>query len=150
MRNLVKIFIPLLLLTSCAVQRPATNVTINHKDSLVIHTELVAVPLPVESHTVVSPEKKSHLETSLAKSDASIDSLGMLHHSLENKKDSIKTKIEYVDRIQYRDTTIIKEVPVEVVKEVKTHFWYEKFLWLISIVSIGVLVVKIYLKVKKI
>ena len=83
------------------------------KDSLVVRTELVSVAIPLESHTIVTPTKKSHLETSLAESDAEIDSLGMLHHTLVNKKDSISTKIQYIDKIVYRDSIEIKEVPVE-------------------------------------
>lgn len=86
---------------------------------MVIHTELISVALPLESHSVIT-KKKSHLETSVATSDAEIDTLGMLHHTLTNKKDSIKTKIQYVDRIVYRDSIQIKEVPVEI--EVKVPY----------------------------
>ena len=85
---------------------------------MIVRTELVSTPIPLESHTIVTPTKKSHLETSVAESDASIDSLGLLHHTLTNKKDSIKTKIQYVDRIVYRDSIVTKEVPVEVEKPV--------------------------------
>lgn len=85
---------------------------------MVIHTELISTPIPIENHSIVTPTKKSHLETSVAESDAEIDSLGLLHHTLTNKKDSIKTKIQYVDRIVYKDSIQIKEVPVEVEKPV--------------------------------
>lgn len=107
-------------LTGCSTQKylPASNIKIISKDSLVVHTELVSVALPLESHTIVTPTKKSHLETSVAESDAEIDSLGLLHHTLTNKKDSIKTKIQYIDKIVYRDSIEIKEVPVEVEKPV--------------------------------
>ena len=81
---------------------------------MVINTKLISVALPLESHSIVTPTKKSHLETSLAESDAEIDSLGLLHHTLVNKKDSIRTKIQYVDKIVYRDSIETKEVPVEV------------------------------------
>lgn len=80
---------------------------------MVVHTELVSVALPLESHTIVTPTKKSHLETSVAESDAEIDSLGLLHHTLVNKKDSIKTKIQYIDKIVYKDSIDVREVPVE-------------------------------------
>ena len=104
------------LITGCSSPRyiPASNIKIIAKDSVFVHTELVSVALPLESHTIVTPTKKSHLETSVATSDASIDSLGMLHHTLTNKKDSIKTKIQYVDKIVYRDSVEVREVPVEV------------------------------------
>ena len=99
----------------CSTQKylPSSNIKIVSKDSLVVHTELISVALPLESHTIVTPTKKSHLETSVAESDASIDTLGMLHHTLVNKKDSIKTKIQYVDKIVYRDSVEVREVPVE-------------------------------------
>ena len=110
------------LISGCSSPRyiPASNIKIVSKDSLYIHTELVSVALPLESHTIVTPTKKSHLETSVAISDAEIDSLGLLHHTLVNKKDSIKTKIQYIDKIVYRDSIETKEVPVEV--EVKVPY----------------------------
>ena len=83
------------------------------KDSLVIQTKLVSIALPLESHSIIT-KSKSHLETSLAESDAEIDSLGMLHHTLTNKKDSIKTKIQYVDKIVYRDSIQTKEEPLQI------------------------------------
>ena len=83
------------------------------KDSLIVRTELVSVALPLESHSIIT-KSKSHLETSLAESDAEIDSMGLLHHTLVNKKDTLKTKIQYVDKISYRDSIEVKEVPVEV------------------------------------
>ena len=102
-------------LTGCSTQKylPSSNIRITAKDSLVIHTELVSVAIPNESHSIIT-KKRSHLETSVAVSDAEIDSLGLLHHTLVNKKDSIKTKIQYVDKIIYRDSIEVQEVPVEV------------------------------------
>ena len=102
-------------LTGCSTQKylPASNIKIISKDSLIVQTKLVSVAIPLESHTIVTPTKKSHLETSVAESDAEIDSLGLLHHTLTNKKDSIKTKIQYIDKIVYRDSIDVREVPVE-------------------------------------
>lgn len=102
-------------LTGCATPKylPSSNIEIVSKDSLVINTKLVSVALPLESHSIIT-KSKSHLETSVAESDAEIDSLGLLHHTLVNKKDSIKTKIQYVDKIIYRDSVEVREVPVEV------------------------------------
>lgn len=124
MSNYIKIFLIIIILAfyGCASQRllPSSNIKIVSKDSLVINTKLVSAAIPLESHTIVTPTKKSHLETSVATSDASIDSLGLLHHTLVNKKDSIKTKIQYVDKISYRDSIEIREVPVPV--EVKVPY----------------------------
>ena len=107
------------LLTGCSTPKylPTSNIKIISKDSLVIHTELVSIAIPNESHSIIT-KSKSHLETSVAESDAEIDSLGLLHHTLVNKKDSIKTKIQYVDKIVYRDSIEVREVPVPVEKPV--------------------------------
>ena len=111
------------LISGCSSPRyipSSSNIRIIAKDSLFVQTKLISVALPLESHTIVTPTKKSHLETSVATSDAEIDTLGMLHHTLVNKKDSIKTKIQYVDKISYRDSVEVREVPVPV--EVKVPY----------------------------
>ena len=108
------------LISGCSSPRyipSSSNIRIIAKDSVFVHTELVGAAIPLESHSIIT-KKKSHLETSVAESDASIDSLGLLHHTLTNKKDSIKTKIQYIDKIVYRDSIEIKEVPFEVEKPV--------------------------------
>ena len=120
MSNYTKTFLIIVILafygflTGCSTPKllPSTNVKIIAKDSLVVRTELVSVAIPNESHSIIT-KSKSHLETSVATSDASIDSLGLLHHTLVNKKDSLKSKIQYIDKIVYRDSIEIKEVPVE-------------------------------------
>ena len=103
------------LLTGCSAPKylPSSNIKIISKDSLIVRTELVSIAIPIENHSIVTPTKKSHLETSVAESDAEIDSLGLLHHTLVNKKDSIKTKIQYIDKIVYKDSIDVREVPVE-------------------------------------
>ena len=116
------------------------------KDSLIVHTELVSAALPLESHTIVTPTKKSHLETSVAESDASIDSLGMLHHTLTNKKDSIKTKIQYIDKIVYRDSIETKEVPVEVPVPIRYIPKFYKFTFILFWIFVLFIVVKLLIK----
>ena len=128
MSNYIKTFLIIVIwgfygfLTGCSTPKylPSSNIKIVSKDSLVINTKLVSVALPLESHSIITKSEKSHLETSVAESDASIDSLGMLHHTLVNKKDSIKTKIQYVDKISYRDSIEVQEIPVPV--EVKVPY----------------------------
>ena len=116
------------------------------KDSLVVHTELVSAALPLESHTIVTPTKKSHLETSVAESDAEIDSLGMLHHTLTNKKDSIKTKIQYIDKIVYRDSIETKEVPVEVPVPIRYIPKFYQFTFILFWIFVLFIVVKLLIK----
>ena len=134
------------LLIGCSAPKylPSSDIRIVSKDSLIINTKLVSVALPLESHSIIT-KSKSHLETSLAESDASIDSLGLLHHTLVNKKDSIKTKIQYVDRISYRDSIEIKEVPVEVEKPIPYIPKFYKF----TFAFFGIFVLFVVIKLLK-
>ena len=135
------------LISGCSSPRyiPASNIKIVSKDSLVINTKLISVAIPNESHSIIT-KKKSHLETSVATSDAEIDSLGLLHHTLVNKKDSIKTKIQYIDKIVYRDSIEIKEVPVEVEKPVPYIPKFYKFTFILFWIFVLFIVVKLLIK----
>ena len=115
------------------------------KDSLIVHTELISVALPLESHSIIA-KKKSHLETSLAESDAEIDSLGLLHHTLANKKDSLKREIKYVDKIVYKDSIITKEVPVEVKVPVPYIPKFYQFTFILFWIFVLFIVVKLLKK----
>ena len=136
------------LITGCSTPKylPSSNIKIVSKDSLVVNTKLVSVAIPNESHSIVTPTKKSHLETSVAESDASIDSLGMLHHTLINKKDSIKTKIQYIDRISYRDSIEVKEVPVEVPVPVRYIPKFHQFTFILFWIFVLFVIVKLLIK----
>ena len=135
------------LISGCSSPRyiPASNIKIVSKDSLVINTKLVSVAIPNESHSIIT-KKKSHLETSVAESDAEIDSLGMLHHTLTNKKDSISTKIQYVDKIVYRDSITTKEVPVEVKVPVRYIPKFHQFTFILFWIIVLFIVVKVIRK----
>ena len=136
------------LLIGCSAPRllPASSIKIISKDSLIVRTELISVAIPLESHTIVTPTKKSHLETSVATSDASIDSLGLLHHTLVNKKDSIKTKIQYIDKIVYRDSIVTKEVPFEVEKPVPYIPKFYQFTFILFWIFVLFILVKVIRK----
>ena len=137
------------LISGCSSPRyipSSSNIRIIAKDSLIVRTELISVALPLESHSIIT-KKKSHLETSVAESDALIDSLGLLHHTLTNKKDSIKTKIQYIDKIVYRDSIEIKEVPFEVEKPVpyipKFYQFTFAFFWIFVLFIVIRLLIKL-------
>ena len=136
------------LITGCSTQKylAKPSIKIIAKDSVFVHTELVSVALPLESHTIVTPTKKSHLETSVATSDAEVDSLGLLHHTLVNKKDSIKTKIQYVDKIVYRDSIDVREVPVEVEKKVPYIPKFYKFTFAFFGIFVLSVIIKLLIK----
>ena len=135
------------LLIGCSTPKllPSTNVKIIAKDSLYVQTKLISVALPLESHSIIT-KKKSHLETSVATSDAEIDSLGLLHHTLVNKKDTLKTKIQYVNKISYRDSIEIKEVPVEVPVPVRYIPKFYQFTFILFWVFVLFIVVKVIRK----
>ena len=134
-------------LTGCSAQKylPASNIKIISKDSLIVQTKLVSVAIPNESHSIIT-KSKSHLETSVATSDAEIDSLGLLHHTLVNKKDSIKTKIQYVDKIVYRDSIDVREVPVEVEKPVPYVPKFYQFTFVLFWIFVLFVIVKLLRK----
>ena len=115
------------------------------KDSLIVQTKLVSVAIPNESHSIIT-KSKSHLETSVAESDAEIDSLGLLHHTLVNKKDSIKTKIQYVDKISYRDSIQTKEVPVEVKVPIRYIPKFYQFTFILFWIFVLFIIVKLLIK----
>lgn len=154
MINYTKTFLMLLiwafytLLTGCSSQKylPSSNIRIIAKDSLIIHTELVSVAIPLESHSIITKSKKSHLETSVATSDAEIDSLGLLHHTLVNKKDSLSTKIQYVDKIIYRDSIEVKEVPVDVKVPVRYVPKFHQFTFILFWIFVLLVIVKLLIK----
>ena len=154
MSNYTKILLTCLILafygliSGCSSPRyipSSSNIKIVSKDSLIVRTELVGVAIPLESHSIIT-KKKSHLETSVAESDASIDSLGLLHHTLVNKKDSLKSKIQYIDKIVYRDSIEIKEVPVEIEKLVPYIPKFYKFTFAFFGIFVLLVIVKLLIK----
>ena len=153
MSNISKIFLLCLILafygliSGCSSPRylPSSNMRIVSKDSLIVHTELISVALPLESHSIIT-KSKSHLETSLAESDAEIDSLGLLHHTLVNKKDTLKSKIQYIDKIVYRDSVEVREVPVEVEVKVPYIPKFYQFTFMLFWIFVLFIVVKLLIK----
>ena len=105
-----------------------TQTTTIIKDSIRWKDSTVLVPIPVERYVdVVRQYDTLRLETSMAKSEAFVDTLThTLKGNLEHKPEALKTVIKYKDRIvvEYRDSIVTKEVPVEVeVIKPKTPRW---------------------------
>ena len=173
MKNTLKsyIFIFIILLTSLSCfsgcgslkQVPVNNNTsVIFKDSLIIRDStrfidsIIYVPIPREKvMEIISQIDTSFLETSVAQSQAYVDTNSlMIVHSLENKDTVLKEKIIYKDkyitetRVVYKDSIQIKEVPVEV-EVVKTvypkTYWYLLGFFILVLVYIGI---RIYLKFK--
>ena len=106
-----------LLLTSCSTIKyvPVKETEYVTVTETLVDTVIKWTP-PIENIVNETKDTTSTVETSLAKSTATVSN-GTLHHSIENKKDSIKTKIVYKDKIVTK--TEYKEVPVEVEVEKK-------------------------------
>ena len=106
-----------LLLTSCSTIKyvPVKETEYVTVTETLVDTVIKWAP-PVEKIVNETKDTTSTVETSLAKSTATVSN-GTLHHSIENKKDSVKTKIVYKDKIVTK--TEYKEVPVEVEVEKK-------------------------------
>lgn len=127
--QLVALAIFAVLVASCGSSRhAATSIETHDSTKVEVRTELIEtidtvyVELPKQSEKVAVKDTSSHLENDLAVSDASIDALGFLHHSLKTKPrgrlpvPSKKTK-ERRDSIVYRDKYVYIEKPVYVEAE---------------------------------
>lgn len=144
----------LLLMLGCATQHvlptQATQVQTIVRDSIVIHRDTVVLEVPVEGSSAFKVQY-SHLETTVALSEARVDSTGLLSHSLANKPYKVEKEIVYQDRkvIEYRDSIQVREVPIEVeVIKTKTPKWC----WYLLAVNVLLLIgigVKIYFKLTK-
>lgn len=150
-----KILIATLILAGCCVTKP----TLPQKDSTVVHVRdsvniidrvvtrdsVVYIELPVESSQNILPTfVPSHLETSLAKSDAYVDSLG-LHHTLKNKSTSLPATVPVTehtvvtDQTHQADSVATHTVYKEVERESTSweRFRLKAFWWLIALCLIG-------------
>ena len=133
-----------LLLTSCSTIKyvPVKETEYVTVTETLVDTVIKWMP-PIEKVDKETRDTTSTVETSLAKSTATVSN-GTLHHTIENKKDSIKTKIVYKDKIIKQ--TEYKEVPVEVevVKKVVPGWCW----WMlgINILAIIVFVIRLYFR----
>lgn len=153
MKKIISLLILFLIISSCGVIKEIPVETIiNYKDSTVVNMVDSIVYTPIyEVKDIVPVYDTLHLETDLAKAEAYVDTtIHMLKGNIKNKKDQ-QVKYVYRDRIQYRDSIQIKEVPVEVVKDkiIRKAPWWNWILYpfaLFGLVSILLLAIKIYIK----
>ena len=138
------LFLILLLFVSCSTIKyvPVKETEYVTVTETIVDTVIKWAP-PIEKVDKETKDTTSTVETSLAKSTATVSN-GTLHHTIENKKDSIKTKIVYKDKIVTK--TEYKEVPVEVevVKKVVPGWCW----WLlgINILAIIVFAIRLYFR----
>ena len=134
----------ILLLTSCSTIKyvPVKETEYVTATETLVDTVIKWVP-PIEKVDKETKDTTSTVETSLAKSTATVSN-GTLHHTIENKKDSIKTKIVYKDKIIKQ--TEYKEVPVEVEVEKKVVPGWCWWLLGINILAIIVFAIRLYFR----
>ena len=140
------------LAVSCGTQRKALDTETRDSTRVAVRTELIEtidtvyVELPKQSEKVAVKDTSSHLENDLAVSDASIDALGYLHHSLKTKPrgrlpvPSKNTK-ERRDSIVYRNKYVYIEKPVYV--EAELNAWQRfrlRGFWVITAMAGGYVV----------
>lgn len=124
MRRFIAYLATLMLACSCGIfcKVPEEH-TVHIRDSIYVEKveyrdSTVYVPIPVEVHSVVARDS-SHLETSVAQSDAWIDTLGLLHHSLANKRDSLVAHIPMMTTTIYAQASTNSEKVVTQIKYIK-------------------------------
>lgn len=142
------LFILIAMLTSCSTIKEVPIIAIErveYRDSLIYVKDTITVEIPHEKIIYVgTSDTTSRIATSLAFSEAKIDK-GILTHTLE-QKGQIQAKIDTVFKVEYIDRIIEREVPVEVIKEVKhtpTWCWWNLIYSIVITLLIGV---RIYLK----
>lgn len=69
----------------------------------------------------------------------------MIRLTLANKADSIRIKYKYLDKTVYRDSIVVKEIPVEIVKE---KVVYPKSYWWMLMVIVGIIIAALW-RIKK-
>ncbi len=120
------------------------------KDSIIYTVKDSVNIIPIEKIVNKTlPDQKSSLETSLAKSEAYTDSLGFLHHTLENKKQFTQhIHKEEKEKIKTDSVYVEKPVPYEVVVEKPYIPKFYKFTLYWFIATVILLILGIYLKFK--
>ena len=140
--TLAVLFLSLCLCSSCGVHKrlPAEtvqardSVTLHIRDSVAVRYDTVTVQLPRESlSALLASSDSSHLETSLAASDAWTDSLG-LHHTLTNKAGAIKKEVAVQEHFRSESsvTQSLESRAVTAIEYIERKpTWWERF-WISS------------------
>ena len=147
MKKIISLLIILITIIACGTIKPVPVETIiNYKDSTIVNVIDSTVYIPVERVVDIVPVYDTlKLETSKATATAWIDTtLHLLKGNIENKT-GIEYKYIYKDKIQWKDSIVTKEVPVPVeIEKIKyRHTFWDKLAWLISGLSVSILIIYI-------
>lgn len=138
---MVVVIMGMLLASSCRSTKVVPSVPpteqIIVRDSTVFHVRDSIVVIPVEqSVNVLVTQEPSHLETSLAVSDAWLDAAGLLHHAISNKA-GIRLETHTVKETIYKDSIRYVPEPYPVPEYVPRKLtWWQKTMMTIGKISI--------------
>lgn len=150
MKRFILIFFTVLLCFSCKTIQYVPikgDTVVEYRDTTIWRDSLIYTPVEVVKEVVPYMEPLT-METSLAKAEAYVDTTTRtLKGKIENKK-GITEQIKWREKIVYKDSISVKEVPVPVeVEKIKhKHYFYEPILWFISILSVLYFAIKILKK----
>lgn len=126
---------------------------VHTKDSVILRDSIIYTAIPAESAERVAKDTSSHLETSVATSDAWIDREGNLHHFLNNKSGRFIPKTITIPYKVHSEETYHKladsrVITVEVEKKLsffqKTFIAMGKLMALLIVVCVVLLLLKIF------
>lgn len=135
--KIMLIALAMALMTACSTIRyvPVEAKTDSiYVEKIIERLDTILVEIPVEVKNNATLADSSHLETSVAISDAWVDSLSILHHTLQNKaenalKKEVPRKDKVIEKTVYKEVPVIQEVEVPVkyvpdyYKKVSIAFW---------------------------
>ncbi len=128
------------------VEKVITETVTEVRDSIAWRDTTIYVPVPLESNQViVFANDTTHLETSVAESDAWVSPDGFLHHTLNNKPTRIPYKAILPERWLMTEVKNTKEqthvIEREVMVEKPLNPWQRfrigAFWWLLAIAAAG-------------
>ncbi len=134
------------LLTQGCSPKVVEKIQVEYRDTTIIketvRDSLIRVPIPLEDwQVVVDVSEVSHLETSVAESDAFVGRDGRLHHSLSNKRDSLAAIVPihyhhtYTAASSQTTHTLVREVKVEKPLSKWQSFRLRAFPWLLGLLA---------------
>ena len=145
----------MLVASSCSYYRhlPASiehrdSVSIVYKDSTVYHIDTLWVQLPEASAASIRPAcDSSHLEIDTAYSDAYVDSLGMLHHSITGIPKKLPLLVPVPEHILTVDKARASSETLTITKYIeKPLTWWQTFWIRAGQVLLGLVVLLVIAK----
>lgn len=130
--------------------KPTEETIVHYKDSTVLHDSTIYCVIPKEVYNDYTALLDTlSLSTKFSEFSSWIDTTNnILKGKAKNKIEKLPVEIKWKERFVYKDSIQIKEVPIEVEKEIikypKSYWWFLG----ISILALIYIGIKIYLKFK--